>query len=237
MKLRLLLAGLSACSTLLVSTTVWAVAQPPCVPATMTPKAAAIPANIPAFGYNALTATTSDVHLLAGVAKTELPLTVGPAQGGLLKVAPTAALTPGQSYELQFNGFCTYGAFPAVPLKFTAQAEAPLPTKLGDLQSGPTVALKDFGTTRYTITATYSVAPEMKPWSAVYDIFVVLDGKLVATKPTFNAAGDSVQLVATGRTTSGNSSRATAIRSAASAPTISALSSSHWGRRACPKAS
>jgi uncharacterized membrane protein YgcG len=197
MKRRLLLAGLSigmGLATFAVSTSALAAAQPPCVPATMIPGATTVPANIPAFGYNALKATSQDVHLYAlSSGKQELPLTVGPVAGGILPVKPNADLTPGTSYELDYNAFCTYGAFPTTPLMFTAGPSAPIPTKLGDLSSAPSVVLKDFGTTQYTISANLALTDEMKPWVGVYQLYIVLDGKQVAS--TAIASGQRALLI------------------------------------------
>ena len=72
-----------------------------------------------------------------------------------------------------------------------------MPTKLGEVTSGPTVTLTDYGTTQFTIAATYSVAAEMKPWAGVYQLGIVFDGKVVETHPTLTAAGDAVQIAAT----------------------------------------
>jgi uncharacterized protein (TIGR03382 family) len=196
---RLLLAALTACVGLAGSPTAIAAPAMPCAPATMTPTAAVVPANLPAFAYTATTATTNDVHLFAvGAQKTELALTLGRTVDGLLEVKPAAALTPGTSYELQFSSFCNYGAYPAAkPLSFTASAEAPLPTKLADLKSAPTVTLKDYGTTQYTIAATYTLADEMKPWAGVYELGISFDGRTIETHPTTTSGGE-LQIVATG---------------------------------------
>ena len=181
----------------MIATSAWAAVAPPCTPATITPTATVVPANLPGFGYTALTATANDVHLFAtGATRTEVALTVGPAEGGLLKVKPSA-LVPGMSYELDYASFCSYGAYPpAGPLMFSVVAESPIPTKVGELQGVPTVVLKDYGTTQYTITASYSLDAEMKPWTGVYQMLVLLDGKPVDTKPT--ATADGVQVVGIG---------------------------------------
>ena len=163
----------------------------------MTPKAAVIPANVPGFGYTALLAKSTDVHLF-DLAAGELPLTAGPVADGLLKVAPVTPLKPGSSYRLEFSPFCNYGAAPSGPLTFTAAAEAPLPTKLGTAQAALAVTLKDYGTTQYTISGSFALDPEMKPWAGVYQLVVVLDGRLVGTKATLTPANDGVQVVATG---------------------------------------
>jgi uncharacterized protein (TIGR03382 family) len=200
MKLRLVVAGLTACSGLAISTIAAAAPIAPCAPATMTPQAASIPANLPAFGFTATTATASDVHLFSvGAARTELALTAGPTvENGYLKVVPTAPLVAGTSYELQYSSFCSYGAYPSKPLTFVATAEAPLPTTLGELTSGPTVTLTDYGTTEVAIVASYSIAAEMRPWFGVYQIGIVFDDKVVETHPTVTAAGDTVQITAKG---------------------------------------
>lgn len=203
MKLRRLLAGLCllpACSVFAFSSSAWAMARPACAHATVSPRAAAIPANLPGFGYTALKATAQDVHLFAGSGtKTEVPLAIGPVEGGLLKVAPSAPLTPGVAYELQFDSFCTYGPTPPpAPLTFTATAASPLPAKLGEIRSAPTFVAKDYGTTQYTITASYTLDDEMKPWASVYQLNVVFDGKSIETKPTLALAADGVEVVAKG---------------------------------------
>ena len=197
MNLRLTIAGLSACGAFGVSPAALAAIQAPCVPAAMTPRAAAIPVNLPGFGYTALKATATDVHLLAGPSRAEVPVTVGPVVDGLLKVVPTSPLTVGGSYQLEFTSFCDYGPIPKPqPIAFTVTAQAPLPTKIGDLQGAPTVTLKDFGTTQYTLAATYALADEMKPWAAVYELGIELDGKTIETRATLAAA--SVQISAIG---------------------------------------
>jgi hypothetical protein len=173
--------------------------QNPCAPATVTPAVASVPANLPAFGYTALKATTSDVHLHAlDAAKTEIPLTLGPVVDGYLKVVP-AALTVGASYQLDFQPFCSYGPYPpSGPLTFTVAAAAPLPTQLGAVLSPPTVVVRDFGTTKFTITTTYAIADEMKPWQDVYRLGLTFDGKPIETKITPAGADGSVNVVATG---------------------------------------
>jgi hypothetical protein len=168
---RSLVVALTACSGLLVSTSAWAAPAMPCAPATVTPQSHSIPANLPAFGYTAVNATANDIHLvrtLAGGATADVPLTLGRTVDGYLEVKPSAPLLPGSAYELQFQSFCSYGAYPSAPLAFVADPEAPLPTKLGDLTSAPTVSLKDYGTTQVTINATYTLADEMKPWMVTW---------------------------------------------------------------------
>jgi len=194
---RFLVAALTACSGLVISTTVWAAPAMPCAPASVTPHAASIPANLPAFGYTAVNATTSDIHLLVkSGAPGEIALTLGRTVDGYLEVKPSTPLTPGTAYELQFQAFCSYGAYPAEPLAFVAAPEAPLPTKLGDVATAPTVSLKDYGTTQVSIAATYTLADEMKPWAAVYELGIAFDGKVIETHPTIS--GGTVQIAATG---------------------------------------
>jgi MYXO-CTERM domain-containing protein len=195
MKTRILLAGLPL--SLLYCAAAAAAPAPPCVPASVVPRATSIPANLPGFGYDALTATSTDVHLLdttgGGV---ELPMTVGTVQDGLLKLTPASPLVAGKSYSLNFNAFCNYGPTPQGAIAFTATAAAPFPTTIGTLASGFAVSTKDFGTTQFTITGSYNLAAEMMPWAGVYDMFIVLDGKRVATKATVN--GTRLDLTATG---------------------------------------
>lgn len=171
-------------------------APPPCVAARVLPRAESIPANLPGFGYTALAAQASDIHLYAGPTKTEVPLTVGPVVDGLLKVVPQTPLVPGTSYELKFEPFCNGAAHPVTPITFTAAPEAPLPTKVGEAQGTPTVELEDFGTTRFTIKGAYTLAAEMKPWVGVHQLTMTFDGRPIETRPT--VAGDVVQIEATG---------------------------------------
>lgn len=197
---RSLVAALTACSGLLVSTSASAAPAMPCAPATVTPQAHSIPANLPAFGYTAVNATANDIHLvrtLAGGTTADVPLTLGRTVDGYLEVKPSAALVPGSAYELQFQSFCSYGAYPSAPLTFVADPEAPLPTKLGDLASAPTVSLKDYGTTQITINATYTLADEMKPWASVYELGMSLDGKVLETHRTA-VGGGGIQINAVG---------------------------------------
>ncbi len=122
-----------------------------------------------------------------------MPLTLGPVSGGLLKVVPTTPLTVGHTYELNFSPFCSYGAtMPQGPIKFTAVASTALPTKLGDLQGTPTFTVKDYGTTEYTIGASYLLADEMKPWSGIYELVVSFDGEEIETHAT--VSGGTVQI-------------------------------------------
>ncbi|MDB5216164.1 MAG: hypothetical protein JWO86_4091 [Myxococcaceae bacterium] len=195
---RFLVAALTACSGLVVSTSASAAPAMPCAPAIVTPQSASIPANLPAFGYTAVNATLNDIHLRAtSGAAAEVPLTFGRTIDGYLEVKPSAPLVPGTAYELQYSPFCSYGAYPSAPLAFVADPEAPLPTKLGDLVSGPTVSLKDYGTTQVTISATYTLADEMKPWVSVYELGMSLDGKVIETHRTA-AGGAAIQIDAKG---------------------------------------
>ncbi len=194
---RFLVAALVAGSGLLLSTAVRAAPAMPCAPATVTPQSASIPANLPAFGYTALNATTNDIHLRATATSSEVALTFGRTVDGYLEVKPSTPLVPGTAYELQFQSFCSYGPYPSAPLDFVADPEAPLPTKLGDLTSGPTVTLKDYGTTQVSITATYTLADEMKPWASVYELGMSFDGKVIETHRTATAGG-GIQINATG---------------------------------------
>lgn len=198
MKRRLLTAALLAGSALLVVTSVEAAPAPACTPATMTPRAASIPVNLPGFAYTALGAKTTDVHLFEGISTSELPLTVGPVAEGLMKIVPTSPLVAGKSYRLEFNPFCSYGPVPPqAPLTFTATAEVPLPTRIGAPLAAPTVTLRDLGTTLFTLATSTSLDPELSPWLSVYQLVVVLDGKPVATKVTLTA-NDGVALLADG---------------------------------------
>ena len=182
------------------ATSAFAMAPPPCMPAAMAPNVSniVIPANIPGFGYTAVKAAEKDVHLFSTTGtQVELGVNVGPVEGQYIKVAPKTALVPGTAYRLEYDPFCSFGATPAKPITFTAGAEAPLPTKLADLVCAPTVTTKDFGTTQYSIVATFTLAAEMQPWLDVYQVALSVDGKLV---PTTRAAGaaDSFTATATG---------------------------------------
>jgi MYXO-CTERM domain-containing protein len=195
---RLTIAAAMALATLGVSSNAWSVAAPPCVPAAVMPRAKAVPANLPAFGYTALQATASDIHLFSlGNGRTEVPLTVGPNENGWRKVVPASALVVGGSYELDFQSFCSYGPIPEKgPLTFTVKAASPIPTKLGDLQGAPQVTVKNFGTEQIAITATYALADEMKPWADVYELGLDFDGRTIETHTTLTA--DTVQVRALG---------------------------------------
>lgn len=198
MKLRFLLAGLSAGSLLVVATAAQAAPAPVCVPATITPHGSAIPASFPGFAYTALSATAKDVHLFASDTSVELPLIVGPVADGLLKVAPSSPLVAGKSYRLEFSPFCSYGPTPPQgPITFTATAGVPLPTKIGSALTTPTVTLRDFGTTAFSIATSSTLDAEIGPWLTSYQLVLLLDGKPVATTSTFDKS-NSVQLVGEG---------------------------------------
>lgn len=173
-----------------------AMAPPPTPSATIRPTASLIPANLPGFGYTALEAKESDVQLTTGGGAVDVPLTVGPVVDGLLKITPSEPLEPGAAYRLEYNAFSNYAPFPHEPIEFKVADPAPLPTQLGELTAGPTVSLKDYGTTKATITASYALAEEMRPWAEVYELFVVLDGRPIETKPTFSDARDAVTVEA-----------------------------------------
>ena len=201
MKLRMLLGGLAAGSLAMVAARAQAAPAPVCTPAAMSPVASTVPANLPGFAYTALAATPADVHLFitSGGARTEVPVTLGPVADAILPVKPTAALLAGTSYELEFKSFCDYGPYPAqAPIAFTVTDAAPLPTKLGDASAAPTVSLKDFGTTQYTVTGAYTLDADMKPWLGAYQLVVVVDGVVTETKATVAATQDRVQVTATG---------------------------------------
>ena len=183
MKLRLLLSGPPALAIFAVAATAGAAPAPVCTPATMSPHAAVIPANLPGFAYTALAATANDVQLYQGSSSTPLGVTVGPVVDGLMKVLPQAPLVVGSTYRLEFSPFCQYGATkPQGPVTFTVAPEAPLPTKLAGPLATPNVSVHDYGTSAFTITTSATLDPEMKPWQALYQLIVVLDGKLVDTR-------------------------------------------------------
>lgn len=202
MKLRLLLAGLSVCSVLVMAPAAAhaMVAPPSCIPAALAPTTTqAVPANLPGFGYTAVTAQASDVHLFAAGSSAELPVTLGPVADGLIKIAPVTAFAPGSSYRIEVSPFCQYSAYPPPgAFTFTVGPEAPLPAKLGEALAPPTVTVKDLGTSSFTVSGTYSLDPAMKPWTGVYQLLVIVDGKPVSTKATLSPAADSVSVVATG---------------------------------------
>ena len=178
-----------------VSVDAQAAVQLPCTPATMTPLAPSVPANLPGFGYDALKATAGDVHLYNtnGGSKTEVAVAVGPIVDKLNKVAPTSPLVAGSSYELDYNGFCDFSGYPVTPLKFTVTDAAPIPTALGELQGQPTVTVTNLGTSKVSIVATYALSAEMKPWIAVYELGLELDGRVIETNRAA-VPNDSIQI-------------------------------------------
>ncbi|HSO36588.1 MAG TPA: hypothetical protein VLT33_28880, partial [Labilithrix sp.] len=202
MKVRLLLAGLATCSASLVASTAAQamVAPPSCIPAALVPSSKQpIPVNLPGFGYTALGAKATDIHLFKVGSPGELGLTVGPVEDGLLKVVPAPALAPGGSYRIEFASFCGYGATPEPgPFTFTTAPEAPLPTKLGDATSPLVVAVQDHGTSAFTVSGAFALDPAMQPWASIYKLSVVVDGTVVATKVTLSPAYDSATVTATG---------------------------------------
>lgn len=200
MKMRPLLMTSVFAATFAAAGAASAMAPPPCMPAAIAPNASGIviPANIPGFGYTAVKAAEKDVHLFSTTGtQVDIGVNVGPVEGQYLEVTPKTPLVPGNTYRLEYDAFCQYGGAPSKPLTFTAGADAPLPTKLADLVGAPTVTTKDFGTTQYTVVATFALSPEMKPWLDVYQVALSVDGKLVST---LRAAGanDSFTATATG---------------------------------------
>ena len=202
MKLRLLLAGLSACSAVLVaSSAAHAIAAPPsCIPATLVPSTQQpIPANIPGFGYTALGAKANDVQFVQLGPGTDLGVTIGAPQDGLLKVRPASPLRPGQGYSITYASFCGYGTTPDPgPFKFVAGPEAPLPTRLGDATTPLVAIAQDRGTGSFTVNGAFTLDAAMKPWASIYKLSVVVDGQVVPTKVTLSPAFDSATVVANG---------------------------------------
>jgi|GEM_PF-2427013 len=175
-----------------------AMAPPPCAPAVVAPRAQHVPANLPGFGYTALSAEAKDVHLYNVTGgKTEVPLTLGPASDGYLKLVPSTPLVPGSSYELEYAPFCWRSAYTSEPLKFVVTPEAPIPTKLGTIEEAPTFALKEYGTTQVTFTEAFLIDAEMKPWLAVYSLALHFDGKPITTKIVPAAGGDALSVSGT----------------------------------------
>ena len=200
MKLRLALIGLSTLAIVVRAASAGAAPAPGpvCTPATMSPRAASIPANLPGFAYTALAATTSDVQLYQGTSSTDLQVAVGPVVDGLLKVLPKTPLVVGNTYRLEFSSFCQYGPTkPQDPVTFTVAPEAPLPTKLAGALAARSVSLHDYGTTAFTITTSAVLDPEMKPWQGIYQLVLVLDGKAVDTRSII-ASDDTVKVSADG---------------------------------------
>lgn len=202
MKLRLLLAGVSSCSAVIVaSSAAHAVAAPPsCIPATLVPSTQQpIPVNIPGFGYTALSAQASDLHLFQGSSSTDLGMTVGASSDGLLKVLPATPLTPGTAYRIELSSFCGFSPTPdAGPFRFTAAPAAPLPTRLGDASAPLVATAQDRGTGSFRVAGAFALDPAMKPWASIYKLNVVVDGQVVPTKVTLSPAYDSATVVANG---------------------------------------
>lgn len=199
--MRRVLSVVWVCGGVSMASSAVAALPPPCLPAKVVPSGvASIPANLPGFGYTALKGKQEDLTLtaLSGPSAGQVvPLTVGPVEGGLLKVVPASPLTEGTTYQFTFNSYCSYSAYPAPPAMFTVVPAAPLPTQIGTLTTGPSFSLKDYGTTKLTMSSTYSLAAEMKPWVRVFELNVVFDGKMIETDAQFNGSSDTVQLAAT----------------------------------------
>lgn len=191
--------GAGALVTLLASSA-FAAVQTPCVRARVVPRVASVPANLPAFGYAVTQPTPMDIQLVkkSGTAPGPVTVTLGGAPvDGYTKVNLSSALEVGASYEMTIGGQCSYAATPDPgPFTFTVAAAAPLPTALATLSGTPTASTKDFGTTQFTIDATFKLDASMTPWASVYELLAVVDGKLVATKSTI-ASGDA-KITATG---------------------------------------
>ena len=187
-------AGLALCSGLAVATSAEAAPAPTCVSATMTPAAAAFPANLPAFGYTATTATAKDVHSTpSDPTQTELPLTVGPevvdgyAEGRCRRHRSSRARrTSSSSAVLQLLRIPDEAALVHADRRGAAADEA------RRAHVGTDRRAHRLRTTQVAIKATYSVAAEMKPWAAVYQLGMVFDGQVVETHPTFS--GDAAQI-------------------------------------------
>ena len=209
MNLRLL----AAFPLLLLSPSALAAPATPCVPASMQPFGSSFPANLPGFGYEALNATTADVQLysVTGAGSlTPVPLTIGPVVDGLLKVAPTTPLVAGTSYELDFKAPCNgyQSGYPPQPVKFTAAPEAPIPTQIGTLEGAPTVLVQRLGTTKFSVTASYRLAPDMQPWLPVYQLGLEVDGRVVETHQAV-AATNVIQITGTGWCDAANAATST----------------------------
>ncbi len=171
-----------------------------CIPARVAPAATAIPHNFPGFGYDVPNAMTTNVHLVdttkgAG----ELPTTIGPVTAPWNKIVPQAGFTVGDSYTLTFDSLCYGMTLPEQkPITFTIVADAPIPTMLGDVMGTPTVVVKDRGTSEVDFDATYMLSAEMKPWAAVYELALEMDGRTLETHATVAAAGDTVHITSRG---------------------------------------
>ena len=176
----------------------WAIAAPPCTPAAVVPRATTIPANLPAFAYTATTATAANIHLADNTTRGAQALTIGRVQDGLLEVLPSPGLVEGHSYTLDFDPMCTYSVMPTpAPITFTAGPAAPLPTAMGDTPRLSVATVNDYGTSAFTLTTSIALDPSMKPWMGVYQVVVMLDGKVLSTKINQPDA-DSLALTATG---------------------------------------
>lgn len=198
-RLALALAGAGVLASALAPRPAHGAAAVPCAPAAMFPAATSIPVNFPGFGYTALKATAADVHLVKSGEAGDVPIDVGPVEGNLLKVAPKSALAVGASYTLSFDAFCSYGPYPQQPpLTFTVAPASPLPTAVGTIVGAPSVRVDDFGTSRFTLSAKYNIDPAMAPWSGVYVLGLLVDGKPIETKATVSAGKDSVAIDAVG---------------------------------------
>ena len=216
--MRPLLALLSAgCLLAIAERPAWAIAVPAnCVAATVVPRAATIPASLPAFAYTATMATNDDIHLTdntaTGAAQT---LTLGPVQDGLLKAVPAPGLVEGHNYTLDFQPFCGISITPIQgPLSFVAGPAAALPSAMGGAPTAPVAKIENYGTSAFTLTTTMTLDASMKPWLGVYQVVVILDGNAVNTTST-QPDGDTLSLVATGwcdATLSSNTHHSLAVR-------------------------
>ncbi len=180
-------------AALTASPMAWAAPAAVCIPAELIPaKATTIPVNIPAFAYDALSTTSNDVTVLDGTTGTMAAATLGPVAGGWNKVVPSQPLIAGHSYEIDFNPYCSYGATPGGgKIKFTAAPEAPLPTLVGTITGTPTFTVKDYGTSEIAIHASYTLADEIKPWLAIYELALTIDGEILETKISPTGAVDA----------------------------------------------
>ncbi len=172
-----------------------------CIPARMAPVATSIPHNFPGFGYDVPSAATTNVHLVDTTkGASELPVTLGPVTAPWNKVSPQAGFTVGDSYTLTFDSLC-YGGMTLPeqkPITFTIVADAPIPTTIGDVMGTPTVVVKDHGTSEVDLDAIYTLSAEMKPWAAVYELALEMDGRTMETHANVASAGDTVHLTSRG---------------------------------------
>lgn len=189
----------TSAALVLASAGAFAAVPPPCVPATVAPSATSIPTNLPGFAYTAVKPKAGDVQLFDVTAgQTEVPLALEAADG-ITKATPTTPLVEGKRYRLEHKDLCSYGATPTQqPVEFTAAAAAPLPTSVGAVRGQPVVTVKDFGTSKMTVTGSFTVADDLKPWLSVYQLLVTVDGRALATKPTVSSARDVVTVTAEG---------------------------------------